>query len=181
MGFFDDLQRVHDRFSKMHPDEQETYKEIIKANPLNAFVLKESAESAEAWATSLAKLFAGTVAEPLRVAAFQAARRDGPADAARHCYWSARLASKLAYNDAMRAVFTHEFHSIESGKADEKLAARMDIHNDRVGLEIGVSMKGATDQQLQDATLKALFDGQLRVINRKTGALEPTKSLAPSM
>jgi hypothetical protein len=62
-----------------------------------------------------------------------------------------------------------------------QLEARMDLHNNRVGLEIGTRMKGAADLDMRDAVLKALFTGHLRIINRNTRELVPTKSLQPSM
>lgn len=172
MGFFDDLVRVQKRFEKMHPDEQEAYRDVIAANPLNGLVLKESADKAEAWAKSLANFGTNAAGPGISI-------HNGPADAARHCYWSALLASKLPYNDAMRVVVTHEFGALESGKAQDKIEARMDLHNDRVGLEIGTRNKGATDTQLQDQCLEALFGGKLLVIDPTTSNLIPSKSLAP--
>lgn len=172
MGFYDDLTRVQARFDKMHPAEQDAYRDVIAANPLNALVLKESAEKAETWAKGLATLGTSIGGPGISI-------HNGPADAARHCYWSALLASKLAYNDAMRVVVTHEFGAMESGKAQDKLEVRMDLHNDRVGLEIGTSMKDASDTQLQDKCLEALFGGRLLVIDPKTSTLIPSKSLAP--
>jgi hypothetical protein len=56
----------------------------------------------------------------------------------------------------------------------------MDLHNDRIGLEIGTRMKGATEVDLQAEVLRALFGGQLLVIDKATKALVPTRSLAPA-
>ncbi|MBX6376689.1 MAG: hypothetical protein IRZ13_20985 [Acetobacteraceae bacterium] len=53
----------------------------------------------------------------------------------------------------------------------------MDIENDRVGLEIGTRMKGASEVDLQMEVLKALFSGKLVYIDKKTNRLAPTRSL----
>lgn len=180
MGFMDDIQRAKSTYDRLNAHEKDALKDIIDANPLNAFVLKDAKDEAEAWAKSLATFGGAGLPEADRPAARGASIHNGPADAARHCYWSALLASQLTYNEAMRVVFTHEFDAIDSGKAQDKLEARMDIHNDRIGLEIGTRMKGATKAQLQAACMDALTNGKLVVIDKR-GSLVPTRSLQPHL
>lgn len=180
MGFLDDITRAWNTYDGLHPDEKEALQDIVRANPNNAFVLKEAKEEAEGWARSLSRCFTDGLPEDVAAARVKASIHNGPADAARHAYWSALLASKLSYTEAMRVVFTHEFRQIDSGVPQDKLEARMDLHNDRVGLEIGTRMKGASDLDLRDEVMKALLAGQLRFIDDKTKTLAPTKSLVPS-
>lgn len=181
MGFLDGIQAAFKTYERMNGDEKDAMWDAIQANPGSALVLKEAKEEAERWSRILAGLRTEGLPEAEAAARYQASIHNGPADAARHCYWSALLASKLAYNDAMRVVFTHEFGQIDSAEAGERLEARMDLHNDRVGLEIGTRNKGAGDADLTVMVLQALFTGQLRFIDAKTGTLVPTKSLVPSI
>jgi hypothetical protein len=118
--------------------------------------------------------------EDQAVIRYQASIHNGPANAARHCYRSALLACKVTYTEAMRIVLTHEFGQIDSAKQEERLEARMDLHNDRVGLEIGTRSKGASEADLRDGVMKALLTGQLRIIDPVRKDLVPTKSLVPS-
>lgn len=177
MGFYDDLRNAYNTYNRLNASERDTLKDILWANPGHFSVLKAAKAEAERWSRNLALVGLDAVPEEEQERRFRASLRDGPADAARHCYWSALLASKLAYNDAMRVVFTHEFDDLDSGEADRQLAARMDIANDRVGLEIGTRMKGASEVDLQMEVLKALFSGKLVYIDKKTNRLAPTRSL----
>lgn len=179
MGFLDDITRAWNTYDGLHPDEKEALQDIVKANPNNAFVLKEAKEDAEQWARTLSRCFTDGLPEDVVAARVKASIRNGPADAARHCYWSALLASTLTYNEAMRVVFTHEFRQIDSTEAQDKLEARMDLHNDRVGLEIGTRRRGASNLDLREEVMIALLHGKLVVIDPATKALVPTRSLVP--
>lgn len=178
MGFYDDLRNAYDSFNRLNASERDTLKDILWSNPGHLSVLKAAKAEAERWSRNLATVGLDALPEAEQERRFRASLRDGPADAARHCYWSALLASKLAYNDAMRVVFTHEFDDLDSGDADRQLAARMDLQNDRVGLEIGTRMKGASEVDLQTEVLKALFSGRLVFIDKASKSLAPTRSLA---
>lgn len=180
MSFLDDITRAWKTYDGLHPDEKEALQDIVMANPGNATVLKGAKEEAEQWARTLSRCFTDGLPEDVARDRVKASIHNGPADAARHCYWSALLASKLTYTEAMRVVFTHEFRQIDSGVAQDKLEARMDLHNDRVGLEIGTRRKGASDLDLRDEVMDALLHGKLVFIDAKTGTLVPTKSLVPS-
>lgn len=181
MGFIDDITRAWNIYDGLHPAEKDALQDIVRANPSNAVVLKQAKEEAEQWARTLAGCFAAGQPEAVMEARYRASIHNGPADAARHCYWSALLASRLTYNEAMRVVFTHEFRQIDSPEADQRLEAEMDLHNDRVGLEIGTRRKAASTPDLQEEVLKALLSGQLRFIDARTRALVPTRSLVPSI
>ena len=98
---------------------------------------------------------------------------EGPADALRHCYLSAMLGRDLGYADALLVLVTHEMNE-EWGSP----ASRMDLFNNAVGIEIGVRMRNASDNDLQEATMNAFLQGRLRVVGKANGnALVPTKSL----
>jgi hypothetical protein len=100
-------------------------------------------------------------------------RNAGPADALRHCFLSAMLARDIGYSDALDVLVAHEMNA-EWGTP----ASRMDLHNNAVGLEIGVRMKSASDLDLQMATMDAFLQGRLRVVDKANGdRLVPTRSL----
>lgn len=100
-------------------------------------------------------------------------RNAGPADALRHCFLSALLARDLGYSDALEVLVAHELNA-EWGSP----ASQMDLHNNAVGLELGVRMKGASDVDLQVATLDAFLQGRLRVLDKMDGnRLVPSRSL----
>lgn len=180
MGLFEGVKTIFKTYGDMNPVERETMHRIVLANPTTAFVLKEAHAEALRWSRNLSYAFLEGKSEQEREDLALASRNNGPADAVRHCYWSALLASKLAYNDAQRVVVDHEAVSVNSSKEAERLAADMDLHNDEVGLGIGALAQGASNEALQEAVLKALFSGRLRFIDPKTGKLVATKSLQPS-
>ncbi|MBR0647458.1 DUF6973 domain-containing protein [Plastoroseomonas hellenica] len=164
----------------MNPTERSTLWSVLTANPRNALVLKEAHSEALSWSKVISYAFLKDLPEAQKEERAEASRNNGPADAVRHGYWSALLSSKLSYNDAMRVVFAHEADQIRSEDPLVKLASTMDLHNNQVGLDIGALAKGAANEVLREAVLKALFEGRLRFIEPKTGKLVPTKSLQPS-
>ncbi|MBX6376690.1 MAG: hypothetical protein IRZ13_20990 [Acetobacteraceae bacterium] len=100
MGFYDDLRNAYNTYNRLNASERDTLKDILWANPGHFSVLKAAKAEAERWSRNLALVGLDAVPEAEQERRFRASLRDGPADAARHCYWSALLASKLAYNDA---------------------------------------------------------------------------------
>ena len=140
-------------------------------------MLNESAQIALDWANDLATQAAGPPSGSDFATKVATSVRGGPADAARHCFWSARLASKLGYNDAMLVVMTHEVNTLQSGDAREKLESVMDLRNNAVGLQIGARMANASDDDLKKAVLEALTTGQLVRVDPKTNKLVPTNGL----
>lgn len=87
-------------------------------------------------------------------------------DAFRHCYWSALLSREIGYIDAL--LFTNAHENYDENPPEEK---RMDLYNNRIGLEIGRShialnfWPGATwmkhDTALANKCNQALEDGLL--------------------
>lgn len=81
------------------------------------------------------------------------------ADAFRHCFWSALLARELGFQAALR--FTNAHEAYPQNPLGEK---RMDVHNNRVGLNIGRA-KG-TNQAISLRCMAALRSGQLKIIEK---------------
>ena len=78
-------------------------------------------------------------------------------DAFRHCFWSAILARDIGFQDAMRFTTAHE--SSPKNRLEER---RMDLHNNRVGLDIGRA--SGTNESLSDRCMAALRAGKLIVL-----------------
>ncbi|MEH6434043.1 DUF6973 domain-containing protein [Massilia sp. DD77] len=78
-------------------------------------------------------------------------------DAFRHCYWSALLARELGFQDALKFTTAHE-----AFPANPPAEKTMDIHNNRIGLDIG-RVKG-TDQALSMRCMAALQAGKLKIM-----------------
>lgn len=182
MGFFDDLKSKFDIWNRMNDFEKDAVRDIVSANPTHGFVLKDAMTEAERWSRAVSYAFTSELTPEQADATARASRNDGPADALRHCCWSALLASQLAYNDAMRVVMSHEF-----GPTEGSLSSRMDIHNNSVGLRIGVAHKrpsGASpaglaknDGDIKEAVMHAFLHGQLYVLSKDKSRLEPSRSL----
>jgi hypothetical protein len=79
-------------------------------------------------------------------------------DAFRHCYWSALLARDVGYELALEITTTHEDFS--QNPLDEKV---MDLHNNAVGLKIGVGQY-KTDPVIAEECKNVLLRGQLKTL-----------------
>ncbi|MGF1773893.1 hypothetical protein L4C42_16470 [Vibrio wakamikoensis] len=84
-------------------------------------------------------------------------RCNDKSDAFRHCFWSAILARDIGYKNALEFTSAHE--SSEDNDASEK---NMDLHNNLVGLRIGLSRAG--DEKLSHYCRTALLVGRLKVL-----------------
>jgi hypothetical protein len=89
---------------------------------------------------------------------FSGGQHNGPADAFRHCYWSALLARDIGADNAKAFTDAHEAYG--SNPAGEKA---MDLHNNSVGISIGSNNPGAADSALVGACMLAVTNGQLRL------------------
>jgi len=85
-------------------------------------------------------------------------QHNGPADAFRHCYWSALLARDIGPDNALSFTNAHEAYG--SNPAGEKA---MDLHNNGVGVGIGGANPSATDDDLIQACRDAIDAGQLQL------------------
>jgi len=123
-------------------------------NPLSAYRIKKAADRA----------FALADASGLEGA------RDGRKDAFRHCIWNA-LATQSAGATATRDFTTlHEQGTNPASYANspdyDPIAIQMDLHNNRVGRQIGYSNSSATEEQIVALVNQAIANGDLRMIKR---------------
>lgn len=147
---------------------------IIASKATSLPKLMAARSEALRWSRNVSYSFTGDMEDPdAAELVAQASRNAGPADALRHCFLSALLARDLGYTDALEVLVAHEMNA-EWGSP----ASQMDLHNNAVGLELGVRMKAASDVDLQVATLDAFLQGRLRVLDKADGnRLVPTRSL----
>lgn len=172
MSFADDLmQTANAMLEKKGSNITEAM--VLIANPASLPKILRAKEEAERWSRAVSYAFTDELPrhEADRVA--RASRNDGPADALRHCYLAAMLGRDLGYTEALTLLTAHEMNSSFGTPA-----SRMDLHNNAVGLEIGVRMKTASDTDLSAAVLDAFLQGRLRVLDKANGdKLVPTRSL----
>lgn len=172
MSFADDLFVIANRVLKQHNSNAfEAATILSKVTSLPE--LLRAREEALRWSRAVSYAFTEDLPRHEADAVAKASRNDGPADALRHCYLAAMLGRDLGYSDALEILVAHEM--------DEKLgtpASNMDLHNNAVGLEIGVRLKAASDLDLSVATVDAFLQGRLRVLDKANGdRLVPTRSL----
>ncbi len=118
--------------------------ELLKM-PVNAGKIKENSEKALSEAE---KRFPVT------------SLHNGKGDAFRHCYWSALLTRDIGVSNTKSFTDAHE--NDPKNPLDEK---QMDLHNNSVGMMIGLANKKASDKELADLCEKALKNGRLKVLN----------------
>lgn len=104
---------AYDQFGRLTPQEQA----YIQSHPHHALTIKEAKETA----------FAETKAR------FGRNGHNDKSDAFRHCFWSALLARELGYAKALTFTTAHE-----SSPTNVPAEMAMDLHNNRVGLHIGL-------------------------------------------
>ncbi len=84
--------------------------------------------------------------------------RNDKSDAFRHSYWSAIMARDLGYSQAEEFTTAHE-----SSPTNNPLEKKMDLHNNKIGLNIG--RYGGSDDTLAEKCVQALKRGQLYVLS----------------
>lgn len=172
MSFADDLmQTANALLEKKNSNLTEAM--VLIANPASLPKILRAKEEAERWSRAVSYAFTDDLPRHEADAVAKSSRNDGPADALRHCYLAAMLGRDLGYTEALTLLTAHEMNS-KFGTP----ASNMDLHNNAVGLEIGVRMKAASDLDLSMATVDALLQGRLRVLDKANGdRLVPTRSL----
>ena len=97
--------------------------------------------------------------------------RDGQQDAFRHTYWNALNARDLGLKTSEFFPTLHE-SGAESNNPNspqfDPVATKMDLHNNKVGREIGANNPNASDKDLADKVVDALNKGDLKVIKMGT-------------
>jgi hypothetical protein len=93
---------------------------------------------------------------------------DGLADATRHTLWMALLSSNIRAKAACKLGCSHELANYQTyqqnllngGCIHDSVSAAMDIHNNTVGLKIGIRLKGASEKEVIKAVLNSIHKGE---------------------
>lgn len=131
------MSSIYDKFISLTPDEQS----FIVRNPHHALTIHDSKE----------KAFKETMEQ------FGSNGRNDETDAFRHCFWAATLARDIGYKNALEFTTAHE--SAPNNPLKEQA---MDLHNNKVGLELG--KKDGSDKGLSFACKSSLLAGELQVL-----------------
>jgi hypothetical protein len=83
----------------------------------------------------------------------------GQADAFRHCYWNAVMTRRLGPHKTKEVGDLHEVIGTDNQDSSD---ARMDLYNNKVGIEIGIT--AVSDDQAQASCFKAVHAGTLVVL-----------------
>ena len=109
-------------------------------------------------------------------------QHNGKADAMRHAYWSASNTRDLGPEKAKEIGDAHEVvptlgdvqRMLQSGVPEEEIERfqpveerEMDLHNNDVGIGIGLNNPDATDDELWNLIEEAWEDGQLKTLLKK--------------
>jgi hypothetical protein len=100
----------------------------------------------------------------------------GKLDAFRHTFWMATLSEKLGVRKSLSLGRAHEQGNyrdfkrgrFEEGDLPDKTASDMDLFNNKIGVGIGMALKGTGEKLVIDSILKAIVRGNMRVILKDT-------------
>ena len=92
----------------------------------------------------------------------------GEGDAFRHAYWNARMAQEFGER-GYRLTYAHEGLKIgeipeDKYKGNELKDVKMDVHNNKIGQQIGAKYPYASEKMTAKYVLEALINGELNVI-----------------
>ncbi|MDK9809273.1 hypothetical protein [Vibrio sp. D406a] len=134
------VKHVYQQYNSLKEGE----KEYLKLNPHHAIAIKDAKD----------------------VAFFETESRFGinghndKSDAFRHCFWSSMLARDIGYKNALEFTTAHE--DFPENPENEKV---MDLHNNKVGIRLGLSM--ASNDKLAHYCYTSLLAGRLKVIKKE--------------
>lgn len=113
-------------------------KKYVRTHPINSYRIRECKKDA--------------VSETERLFGYNG--RNDQSDAFRHCYWSALIAKRVSYYDAIKFTTLHEMRP-----GNDLAEKRMDLHNNKIGAQIG--RRGGSAKVISDKCYKALKQGKL--------------------
>ena len=96
----------------------------------------------------------------------------GKLDAFRHTFWMATLSEKIGVRKSLSLGKAHEKgnfrdfkrNRLEEGDISDRAASDMDLYNNRIGIEIGIALKGATQKYVIDSILNAISKGKMLIV-----------------
>jgi hypothetical protein len=138
----------YDAYNRLTKQEQK----LVKAHPYTAYKINQNA----------------TKATEKTIEIFGYNGKDDASDAFRHTYWQALNAKEVGSDKAKLFSDAHESKISEQ----ERESSQMDLHNNKVGNEIGSLNTSATNQELVDLVMQAILDGKCVILD-KNGNIIP--------
>ena len=101
---------------------------------------------------------------------------DGKLDAFRHSFWMATLSENIGVRKSLSLGRAHEQgnyrdfkrHRFEEGDIPDKASTDMDLYNNKIGVGIGMALKGNGKKLIIDSILKAIAKGKMRIVLKDT-------------
>jgi hypothetical protein len=116
-------------------------------------------------------LLAGVRARSASQAAYDDGNVGGRIDAFRHTYWNAAMVRSVGEAKAKEWADAHENgYPDNRATAANRILSDMDFHNNAEGRRIGLELRRASDDDVQDAVRDAIADGTLRAVRYDLGA-----------
>ena len=101
---------------------------------------------------------------------------DGKLDAFRHTFWMATLSERIGVRRSLSLGKAHEQGNyrdfkrkrFEEGNIPDKASTDMDLFNNKIGVGIGMALKGKGEKWIIDSILKAIAKGKMRIVLKDT-------------
>ena len=101
---------------------------------------------------------------------------DGKLDAFRHTFWMATLSEKIGVRKSLSLGRAHEQgnyrdckrNRFEEGSIPDMASTDMDLYNNKIGVGIGMALKGNGEKLKIDSILKAIAKGKMRIVLKDT-------------
>jgi hypothetical protein len=101
---------------------------------------------------------------------------DGKLDAFRHTFWMATLSEKIGVRKSLSLGWAHEQGNyrdfkrgrFEEGDLPDKASTDMDLYNNKIGVGIGMALKGNGEKMIIDSIIKAISKGKMRIVLKDT-------------
>ena len=99
----------------------------------------------------------------------------GQVDAFKHAYWMAVLVQHIKWRKAIKLGKAHEKGNYRSYKkyrrkgmysTHDKIASEMDLHNNQIGVEIGLDLKNKELLSIQQAVIDSIQAGKMKIIKK---------------
>ncbi len=142
------------------------------SRPEKCWVLTHPFKASRAWKST--KLTRQITFEVAQDSLLDGDVNGGQLDAFRHTFWLATLSQKMRWKKAWRLAEAHEKGNylaykngkMEDGSLADSASSEMDRFNNQLGIEIGRKNKMASQESLSRLVIKAILDGQARVLSK---------------
>ncbi|MCF6298085.1 MAG: hypothetical protein L3J08_08925 [Flavobacteriaceae bacterium] len=98
----------------------------------------------------------------------------GHLDAFKHSFWMASLTQKIGKNAAIKLGKAHEKgnyktyknNKLEDGYVPDKISSAMDLHNNKIGVKVGLSNLESSKNKTTNIIISAIKKGEMKIIKK---------------